>query len=224
MASIRRSSPSATWSSTSDADRSFRHRPAVSVIGGSMGGMQVWNGIDLPHRVFSRCRRHRRPPFLAEHRLPRGRPASGDGRPDWRGGNIEAGVRPARAGWRAWPRTSPIFRRRRCCKFGRNLQDREALTSASTPISDRAICATRHHLRRALRRQLHLYMTRDGLFRPRRRPWRHACRGIHQDRALLRRSFTSDWLFPTEENRSIVHALNAAGASVSFVEIDTDRG
>ncbi|TIU69838.1 MAG: homoserine O-acetyltransferase, partial [Mesorhizobium sp.] len=37
-------------------------------------------------------------------------------------------------------------------------------------------------------------------------------------------SFTSDWLFPTEESRSIVHALNAAGASVSFVEIETDRG
>src|SRR6187397_2512367 len=37
-------------------------------------------------------------------------------------------------------------------------------------------------------------------------------------------SFTSDWLFPTAESRSIVHALNAAGASVSFVEIETDRG
>src|SRR5690606_31770257 len=37
-------------------------------------------------------------------------------------------------------------------------------------------------------------------------------------------SFTSDWLFPTEENRAVVHALNAAGASVSFVEIETDRG
>src|SRR5690606_15802428 len=37
-------------------------------------------------------------------------------------------------------------------------------------------------------------------------------------------SFTSDWLFPTEENRRVVHALNAAGARVSFVEIETDRG
>jgi homoserine O-acetyltransferase len=37
-------------------------------------------------------------------------------------------------------------------------------------------------------------------------------------------SFTSDWLFPTEENRAVVHALNAAAASVSFVEIETDRG
>ncbi len=37
-------------------------------------------------------------------------------------------------------------------------------------------------------------------------------------------SFTSDWLFPTSDNRQIVHALNAAAANVSFVEIDTDKG
>jgi Homoserine acetyltransferase len=37
-------------------------------------------------------------------------------------------------------------------------------------------------------------------------------------------SFTSDWLFPTSESREVVHALNAAGASVSFVEIETDKG
>ena len=37
-------------------------------------------------------------------------------------------------------------------------------------------------------------------------------------------SFTSDWLFPTADSRAIVHALNASGASVSFVEIETDKG
>jgi homoserine O-acetyltransferase len=37
-------------------------------------------------------------------------------------------------------------------------------------------------------------------------------------------SFTSDWLFPTVENKRVAHALNAAGANVSFVEIQTDRG
>jgi homoserine O-acetyltransferase len=37
-------------------------------------------------------------------------------------------------------------------------------------------------------------------------------------------SFTSDWLFPTSESRAIVHALNAAGARVSFAEITTDKG
>ncbi|HAJ47153.1 MAG TPA: homoserine O-acetyltransferase, partial [Alphaproteobacteria bacterium] len=37
-------------------------------------------------------------------------------------------------------------------------------------------------------------------------------------------SFTSDWLFPTSESKKIVHALNAAGANVSFVEFATDKG
>jgi homoserine O-acetyltransferase len=37
-------------------------------------------------------------------------------------------------------------------------------------------------------------------------------------------SFTSDWLYPTSASRAIVHALNASGASVSFVDIDTDKG
>lgn len=37
-------------------------------------------------------------------------------------------------------------------------------------------------------------------------------------------SFSSDWLFPTEESRLIVHALSAVGAKVSFVEIESDKG
>ena len=37
-------------------------------------------------------------------------------------------------------------------------------------------------------------------------------------------SFTSDWLYPTQENKEIVIALNAIGADVGFVEIDSDKG
>src|SRR6185503_542447 len=37
-------------------------------------------------------------------------------------------------------------------------------------------------------------------------------------------SFSSDWLFPTEESRAVVRALNAVAANVSFVEIDSDKG
>ncbi len=37
-------------------------------------------------------------------------------------------------------------------------------------------------------------------------------------------SFTSDWLYPTSENKDIVIALNAIGADVGFVEIKTDKG
>src|SRR5487761_2363419 len=37
-------------------------------------------------------------------------------------------------------------------------------------------------------------------------------------------SFSSDWLFPTEESRTVARALNRAGANVSFVEIGSDKG
>ena len=37
-------------------------------------------------------------------------------------------------------------------------------------------------------------------------------------------SFTSDWLFPTNECREVVRALNAVAANVSFVEVKTDKG
>ncbi len=37
-------------------------------------------------------------------------------------------------------------------------------------------------------------------------------------------SFDTDWLYPTAESRNIVHALNAAGAPVSFVELSAPYG
>jgi len=37
-------------------------------------------------------------------------------------------------------------------------------------------------------------------------------------------SFTSDWLYPTLENKEVVIALNAAGANVGFIEINSDKG
>jgi homoserine O-acetyltransferase len=37
-------------------------------------------------------------------------------------------------------------------------------------------------------------------------------------------SFTSDWLYPTLENKEIVIALNSSGADVGFIEITSDKG
>jgi homoserine O-acetyltransferase len=37
-------------------------------------------------------------------------------------------------------------------------------------------------------------------------------------------SFDTDWLYPTAESRAIAHALNAAGAQVSFVELSAPFG
>ena len=37
-------------------------------------------------------------------------------------------------------------------------------------------------------------------------------------------SFTSDWLYPSSENKEIVIALNSIGANVGYVEIESDKG
>ncbi|WP_347302312.1 homoserine O-acetyltransferase [Croceibacterium sp. TMG7-5b_MA50] len=37
-------------------------------------------------------------------------------------------------------------------------------------------------------------------------------------------SFDTDWLYPTAESRAVVHALNAAAAAVSFVELSAPYG
>ncbi len=37
-------------------------------------------------------------------------------------------------------------------------------------------------------------------------------------------SFTSDWLYPTSENKKIVKVFNALGLNVSFIEIETENG
>ncbi len=50
----------------------------------------------------------------------------------------------------------------------------------------------------------------------------HAFKGTDTRFCLV--SFDSDWLYPTAESKTIVHALNAAGAAVSFVELSSPFG
>jgi homoserine O-acetyltransferase len=45
----------------------------------------------------------------------------------------------------------------------------------------------------------------------------------HKTRFLII-SFSSDWLYPTKNSKDIVIALNASGANVAFSEIKTDKG
>jgi len=45
----------------------------------------------------------------------------------------------------------------------------------------------------------------------------------HKTRFLII-SFSSDWLYPTKNSKDIVIALNASGANVAFAEIETDKG
>ena len=46
----------------------------------------------------------------------------------------------------------------------------------------------------------------------------------HHKTKFLIISFSSDWLYPTKNSKDIVIALNASGANVAFAEIETDKG
>ena len=45
-----------------------------------------------------------------------------------------------------------------------------------------------------------------------------------QDIKFLVVSFTSDWLYPSHQSKEIVSALTAAGADVSYLDIESDAG
>lgn len=204
-----------------------------SVIGGSMGGMQVlqW-ASSYPERVHTALpiatgARHSSQ-NIAFHEVGR-QAVMAD--PDWCAGRyIEAGKRPQKglAVARMAAHITYLSEAALHRKFGRNLQDRAALTfgfDADFQIES----YLRHQGMSFVDRfdaNSYLYMTRAmdyfDLAADHGGRLADAFRNTSTRFCLV--SFTSDWLFPTEESRSIVHALNAAGASVSFVEIETDRG
>ena len=203
------------------------------VVGGSMGGMQVlqW-AATYPERVFSAipiatAARHTSQ-NIAFHEVGR-QAVMAD--PDWRGGryylegtNPKKGLAVARMAAHITYLSDEALHR----KFGRNLQDRDKITfgfEADFQIES----YLRHQGMTFVDRfdaNSYLYLTRamdyfdlaadyDGQL---------ANAFLGTETRFCVTSFTSDWLFPTDGNRQIVHALNAAGARVSFVEIETDRG
>ena len=203
------------------------------VAGGSMGGMQVlqW-AASYPQRVFSAlpiatAAKHSAQ-NIAFHEVGR-QAVMAD--PDWCGGNYrneeqspKKGLAVARMAAHITYLSETALHR----KFGRNLQDRETLTfgfDADFQIEsylryqgmtfvDRFDANSYLYLTRAMD-YFDLVSDYDGNLA-------NAFMGTETRFCLV--SFTSDWLFPTEANRDIVHALNAAGAHVSFVEVETDRG
>ena len=205
----------------------------LSVIGGSMGGMQVLDWASrFPDRVFSAM------PIAtgAKHSAQNiafdevGRQAvMAD--PDWRGGRyLEEGARPekglsvARMAAHITYLSELALQR----KFGRQLQDRQART-----FSFDADFQVESYLRyqgstfvERFDANSYLYLTRAmnyfDLAADHGGVLANAFRDARTRFCLI--SFTSDWLFPTSDSRAIVHALNAAGAPVSFVEIESDKG
>jgi homoserine O-acetyltransferase/O-succinyltransferase len=203
------------------------------VIGGSMGGMQVvqWAAM-FPERVFAAvpiatAARHSAQ-NIAFHEVGR-QAIMAD--PEWRGGAyLKTGSRPARG--LAVARmaahitylSEPALHR----KFGRNLQNRQAVTygfDADFQVES----YLRHQGITFVDRfdaNSYLYITRAcdyfDLAAEHGGVLANAFRDTKTRFCVI--SFTSDWLYPTAENRAIVHALNAAAANVSFVEIATDKG
>lgn len=204
-----------------------------TVIGGSMGGMQVlqW-AASYPERVFAAvpiaaAARHTSQ-NIAFHEVGR-QAIMAD--PNWRGGSyIEEDVRPTKglAVARMAAHVTYMSDESLHQKFGRNLQNRDRLTfgfDADFQIES----YLRHQGMTFVDRfdaNSYLYVTRAmdyfdlahefGGSLP------AAFAGTKTRFCVM--SFTSDWLFPTSESRSVVKALNAAAANVSFVEIESDRG
>ena len=203
------------------------------VIGGSMGGMQVlqW-AASYPERVFAAMpiaagARHSAQ-NIAFHEVGR-QAVMAD--PDWRGGRyLDEGTRPrkglavARMGAHITYLSETALHR----KFGRRFQDRAAPTF--TFDADFQIESYLRHQGITFVERFdansYLYLTRAMDYFDLAEDYggvlAEAFRGSRTRFCVI--SFTSDWLFPTSDSRAIVHALNAAAASVGFVEIESDKG
>jgi homoserine O-acetyltransferase len=204
-----------------------------AVAGGSLGGMQVlqWTA-SYPQRVFAAlpiatATRHSAQ-NIAFHEVGR-QAVMAD--PEWRGGryllegaNPRRGLAVARMGAHITYLSDAALHR----KFGRKFQDRSNPTF-SFDADFEVESYLRHQGSSFVERfdaNSYLYLTRamdyfdlaadyDGVLA-------RAFRNTPTRFCVI--SFTSDWLFPTSASRAIVHALNAAGARVSFAEITTDKG
>src|SRR5262245_41534726 len=204
-----------------------------AVAGGSMGGMQVlqW-AASYPRRVFAAlpiaCSTRHSAQNIAFHGVGR-QAVMAD--PEWRGGrylidgtNPRRGLAVARMGAHITYLSDAALHR----KFGRRLQDRSNPTF-SFDADFEVESYLRHQGISFVERfdaNSYLYLSRamdyfdlaadyDGVLA-------RAFRDSPTRFCVI--SFTSDWLFPTSDSRATVHALNAAGARVSFAEIETDKG
>jgi homoserine O-acetyltransferase len=232
-ASTSRSSPSATWCGRRLLVDHLGIERLFCVIGGSMGGMQVlqW-AASYPERVFSAmpiatAARHSAQ-NIAFHEVGR-QAIMAD--PDWRGGDYLGQGTTARPASRspAWPPTSPTFPRKRCtassaarCRtarpdvlgFDADFQVESYLRHQGSTFVDRFDANSYLYITRAMD-YFDLAASTAGCW-----PTPSAAR---------RRASASSRSPPTgssrpRESRAVVHALNAAAANVSFVEIESDKG
>jgi homoserine O-acetyltransferase len=202
-------------------------------VGGSMGGMQVLEWLaTCPERVFSAmpiatAAKHSAQ-NIAFHEVGR-QAIMAD--PDWSDGRYleqdtlpRKGLAVARMAAHITYLSEPALQR----KFGRNFQGGDRPTF-SFNADFQVESYLRHQGSSFVERfdaNSYLYVTRAmdyfDLAADSGGVLAHAFKNTHARLCVM--SFTSDWLFPTQDSRAIVHALNAGGANVSFVEVHSDKG
>jgi homoserine O-acetyltransferase/O-succinyltransferase len=204
-----------------------------SVVGGSMGGMQVLEWASrYTDRVYTAMpiatAAWHSSQNIAFHEVGR-QAVMAD--PEWRGGRYLAegtfpknGLSVARMAAHITYLSEDALQR----KFGRTLQDRDVKTfsfSADFQVES----YLRHQGSTFVDRfdaNSYLYITRAldyfDLKTEHGGKLANAFRGTKTRFCVV--SFTSDWLYPTRESKDIVTALNAVAANVSFVEVDSDKG
>ena len=205
----------------------------LAVVGGSMGGMQVieW-AATYPDRMraavaIATAARHSAQ-NIAFHEVGR-QAIMAD--PKWRGGDYYAANDPPAAGLavaRMAAHITYLSEEGLTDKFGRRLQGRDAL-SFGFDADFQIESYLRHQGIRFVERfdaNSYLYITRAmdyfDVGAAHGGSLAAAFQGTRTRFCVV--SFTSDWLYPTAESRRIVHALNAAGAHASFVEIESSFG
>jgi homoserine O-acetyltransferase len=203
------------------------------VVGGSMGGMQVLEWCsNFPDRVFSAvpiatAAKHSAQ-NIAFHEVGRQAIAAD---PDWcngayqaKGKNPDRGLAVARMAAHITYLSEPALHR----KFGRNLQERNNV-SYGFDADFQVESYLRYQGSTFVERfdaNSYLYITRAmdyfDLAEEHGGVLANAFKGTRTRFCVM--SFSSDWLFPTSESRTVVRALNAVAANVSFVEVQSDKG
>ena len=205
-----------------------------SVVGGSMGAMQAlqWS-IDFPNRIKSIIHiagalKHSAQ-NIAFHEV--GRQAIMNDS-NWHKGNYseektvpERGLSVARMIAHITYLSEDAMHR----KFGRKLQSRDIISfgfDADFQIESYLRYQGRSFVER-FDANSYLYLTRAMDYFDHSESYRKTLEFIndlnnHINYLII--SFTSDWLFPTRENKEIVQILNNLSKNVSFLEIETDKG
>ena len=206
----------------------------AGVIGGSMGGMQALEWMvtypeDLHSAILLATSDRHSAQNIALHEVGR-QAIMAD--PNWQGGAyLNAGTVPSKglAVARMTAHISYLSEEALTRKFGRNLQDRDDV-AFGFDADFQVESYLRHQGQSFVDRfdaNSYLYITRamDYLAIADRFGGRLAdafSASQHIKTCVL--SFTSDWLYPTEDAKRIVRAMTAAGLPISFAELETDAG